>query len=77
MKLATTIAVLAAATIGAASVALADSRPPIPRAAAGALPQAAVKAENRSARAQTAAEQKTSASAPAVPAASSRMSTTK
>jgi hypothetical protein len=75
MKLATAFAVLTAATIGAASaVALAQgsNNPPAPRPAAGALPQASSKAEVRSARTQTAEEQKATSQSSAVAPNSSR-----
>ena len=74
MKLATTFAVLTAATIGAAStIALAQATtPPTPRPAAGALPQSTVKAENRGHRTQSTEEQKTSSSRAAVAPNSSR-----
>ena len=75
MKLATTFAVLTAATLGAAStIALAQTSttPPAPRPAAGALPQSNVKAENRGARTQTTEEQKASSSRAAITPSSSR-----
>jgi hypothetical protein len=63
MKLATTFAVLTVAALAASTIAHAQgsNSPPTPRPAAGALPQAATKAEVRSARTQTAEEQKASA----------------
>jgi hypothetical protein len=77
MKLGTTLAALTAATIATASVsALAQSTPPAPKPAAGALPQPNPNAVQKSFRTQNASEQQqTSASQTprdAIPVGSSR-----
>ena len=79
MKLATILAALTAATIGLTSVAaLAQSGPPTPKPAAGALPQPPSTAVAKSYRAQTPEEQKASAATQnQVPLSSSRMPTSK
>jgi hypothetical protein len=78
MKLATLIAAVTAVTLGAVSFAAAQgSKPPVPRPAAGALPQAASQAQNKSHRSQTAEEQKMSSSATPLPFQSSRNTSSK
>ena len=78
MKLATILAALTAATIGTASVTLAQtsSAPPAPKPAAGALPNPNPNAVQKSFRTQNAAEQQqTNASQTprdVIPAGSSR-----
>jgi hypothetical protein len=68
------IATLTAATIASASmVAMAQgTNPPVPRPAAGALPQSSVGVAQGSSRAQTAEEQKASASGSSIAPQSSR-----
>jgi hypothetical protein len=77
MKLGTILAALTATTIGTASVtALAQSTPPTPKPAAGALPTPNPNAVQKSFRTQNASEQKQSSTAPAprdvIPVGSSR-----
>jgi hypothetical protein len=77
MKLATILTALTVATIGTASVpALAQSTPPAPKPAAGALPQPNPNAVQKSFRTQNASEQQQSNTAQAprdvIPAGSSR-----
>jgi hypothetical protein len=68
MRLASKIAALTAVMIGTVSfVAIAESaKPPVPRPAAGALPQDTSGIQNKNFRVQTAEEQKASTSAPAL-----------
>jgi hypothetical protein len=78
MKLATILAALTAATIGTASVTLAQtsSAPPPPKPAAGALPNPNANAVQKSFRTQNATEQQQSSASQAprdvIPAGSSR-----
>ncbi len=78
MKLSTILAALTAATIGTASVTLAQtsSAPPAPKPAAGALPNPNANAVQKSFRTQNAAEQKQSSASQAprdvIPPGSSR-----
>jgi hypothetical protein len=78
MKLATILAALTAATIGTASVTLAQtsSAPPAPKPAAGALPNPNANAVQKSFRTQNATEQQQSNAATTprdvIPAGSSR-----
>jgi hypothetical protein len=78
MKLATILAALTAATIGTASVTLAQtsSTPPAPKPAAGALPNPNANAVQKSFRTQSPAEQQQSNAAQTprdvIPAGSSR-----
>ena len=78
MKLGTILAALTAATIGTASVTLAQtsSAPPAPKPAAGALPNPNANAVQKSFRTQNAAEQQQSNAATTprdvIPAGSSR-----
>ena len=68
MKLRTILAALTAATIGTASfTALAQSTPPAPKPAAGALPQPNPNAVQKSFRTQNSSEQKQSSAAQASP----------
>jgi hypothetical protein len=77
MKLGTILAALTAATIGTASVtALAQSTPPTPKPAAGALPNPNPNAVQKSFRTQNASERKETSTAQGprdvIPAGSSR-----